>query len=154
MKSAAEKAEAIRKRAAKRDAFATFCTARLNGQSISAACRACGISRDSGTRWERRRLEDQVAQKWVDVENGVVATKNETAKILSDTLRACEPQYKAQVATALSKVMGYEAPQRSQVEVVQAHASTLAWLERIDTIETSEPKAIDVESTPAKALGE
>jgi phosphotransferase system HPr-like phosphotransfer protein len=139
-------------RAQKATAYITFTEARKNGQSIGASSRAAGISRNTGTRYETLRLQEIEHENRLLDAKGAILTKTEVAEELSSTLRDCEPQYKAAIASSLAKVMGYEAPQRSQIEVRQIPASVNAWLEQLGTVD-AEAKIIESsDCTPTKAL--
>jgi len=144
--------KAFVQRAHRPTAYLTFSEARKNGQSIGASSRAAGISRNTGTRYETLRVQEMEHQNRLLDAKGAILSKTEVAENLSAALRDCEAQYKASIASSLAKVMGYEAPQRSQIEVRQIPASVNAWLERLDTVDA---EAITIEAgdcKPPKAL--
>lgn len=107
----------------------------------------------TGTRWEGRRKAEQESENRLNLARSVIATKIETAEILSETLRTCESQYKAGVAASLARIQGYEAPQRSQIEVRQVPQSVLTWLDSVDAIDVQAESAEQIaQHTPPKAL--
>jgi hypothetical protein len=147
-------------RANKPSAFLTFCDARSNGQSIGLSARAAGVSRNTGTRYESLRIEAVEQENRLLDAKGRIASRNQTAEKLSAAMEDCPPQYLAGIATSLSKVMGYEAPTRSQIEVRAIPASVNAWLEGLGTVDTQPTRmiesnqhdVIDAEVDPPKAL--
>lgn len=82
----------------------------------------------------------------------VIASKNETAELLSEKMRTAEPQYVASIAGALSRVMGYDAPSRAQIEVRSVPANVEAWLSSCLTIDVAVDDKQLSESNPPKAL--
>lgn len=136
----------------KPQAFLTFCEARRNKQSIAASARAAGVSRPTGTRYETLRIQGIEQENRLLDAKGAIATKTEVAEELSRSLRDCEPQYKASIASSLAKVMGYEAPTRSQIEVRSVPASVEQWMQTCLTIDvTVDDKQLQA-SDPPKAL--
>lgn len=129
--------KAYRERTNRPTAYLTFCEARKNGQSIGASAKAAGISRNSGTRYETLRIQGIEQENRLLDAKGAIATKTEVAEELSRSLRDCEPQYKASIASSLAKVMGYEAPTRSQIEVRAVPASVESWMQSCLTIDVS-----------------
>jgi hypothetical protein len=89
----------------------------------------------------------------IDAKNRI-ATRTEVAEHLSKQLKDAEPQYVASIASTLSKVMGYEAPTRSQVEIRTVPPSVQSWMDSLNTIEVQPLEQLtDCEqSSPPKAL--
>lgn len=140
----------IARRASKSERRLAFAVAIRNGSSITDAARAVGITRNTGSAWARQIRE----RHNVEVTPDAIATKAELARTLTEVLRSPDtaPPYKVTAAAGLSKVLGYDAPTRSQVEVRTVPASVSAWLDGLerDAIDvTPEPAAID--APPARA---
>lgn len=147
--------KAFHERTGKPQAFITFCEARKNHQSIGASGRAAGISRATATRYETLRIQGIEQENRLLDAKGAIATKTEVAEELSRSLRDCEPQYKASIASSLAKVMGYEAPTRSQIEVRSVPASVESWMQSCLTIDVSieaDDKQLTERNSQPKAL--
>ena len=107
----------------------------------------------TGTRYELKRRSEEEHRQALESARGAIATKAETVGILSESLRKAEPQYIAPIAGALARIQGYEAPQRSQIEVRQIPASVMTWLDAIDAIDVNDEPALSLpETVPTKAL--
>ena len=124
------------------DKRTAFYTARKNGASITQAAKLAGIHRDTGTRWA---AEEKIRSTQLEARSGAVATKQEIAAKLTEIgLHDPDvaPRDRVNAVATLSKVMGYDAPTRSEQIIV--HASVAQWVDA--------QKAIDVQPSPAKAL--
>lgn len=146
-------AQQIERKATKAEKFSLFVTARNNGATIALSCKAADISLATGGRYEQRRKQDEEREKRLAESMLAIAHKTEVAENLTERLRRCEDQYAAGIAEKLSKVMGYEAPTRSQVEVRQVPASVITWLDSLDVIDTNaQPIDAIAEPIQPKAL--
>lgn len=154
-KQSANTLKAVRNKARRAEAFQAFCLSRQNGLNITLSSKAAGISRMTGGRWESERKAALTGQNRLAASERSILARDQLAGLLSASVERCEDQYKANIATALSRVMGYDAPTRQQIEVRQIPASVTSWLEQIDAIDV-EAEHVDSlpPATPSKALGE
>lgn len=136
----------------KPQAFLTFCESRKNGLTISSSAKASGISRPTATRYESLRIADIERENGLLDAEGRIATKNRLAEKLTTALDQAETQYIAGIAGALSRVMGYDAPSRSQVEVRSVPASVESWMQTCLTIDVEAESKQLQEHDPPKAL--
>lgn len=142
----------------KAEKLSAFRIAIRNGLSATQAALSVGISRPTAFKWARAiRAEERVSP-----EESSVLHKQELAEILSEIAKDTEESgaYRVSAASTLSKVMGYDAPARSQIEVRAIPASVNAWLEGLGTVDTQPTRmiesnhhdVIDAEVDPPKAL--
>lgn len=108
------------------DKRAVFYAARKQGINISASARMAKVSRATGERWERLSKSGLAEQ---EARRAVIATKTDAAKVLSDIVTDSQvaPRDRVNAVATLSKVMGYDAPTRSEQVIV--HASVAQWIE-------------------------
>lgn len=121
----------------------TFCLSRANGQSVTASATAAGVSRRTGSQWEKERVSEAAHLK---ARRGSVATKTEIAAELTriglhDDQVA--PRDKVNALATAGKLLGYEAPQR--IEQVIIHSTVRDWI-----MLGSEPGTL--QAAPAKVL--
>lgn len=136
----------------KPDAYLTFCHSRSNGVSVTASARAAGISRVTGSRYEALRIQAVEQENRILDAEGRIATRNQLAEKLTKALQEAEPQYIAPIASSLSRVMGYDAPTRSQVEIRSVPASVEAWMDSLLTIDVSAEQRQELPPAQPKAL--
>jgi len=116
---------------------AAFYLCRSNGLSIAASSDSVGVSRNTGSAWEKQA---KGLKAELDAKRGVIATKAQVAQKLTEALDQASPQYIAPIAGALSKVMGYDAPTRSEQIVV--HASVAQWIDARNELPAAPSKAL------------
>lgn len=141
-----------KKRHNKPQAYLVFAESRRNGFSITASGKAAGVSRPTATRYETLRIADVERENRLLEARGKIASRNQLAEDLTETLREAEPQYKAQIASTLSRIMGYDAPTRSQIEVRSVPASVESWMQSCLTIDVTPEQPAITESNQPKAL--
>jgi len=129
-----------------------FTVALRNGSSIAEAARIAGVHRNTGISWAKVIRE----HNRLHLERAAIADKSETAEILSGIMRDPETPapYRVNASAALAKIAGYEAPQRSQIEVRQIPASVNAWLEQLGTVDAEAKIIEDGDCTQPKALAD
>lgn len=139
-------------KARKAEAYQAFRLARSNGLTITASAEAAGVSRMTGSKWESQRKAAEQSGNGFDAARGPILARDELASLLSQSVARCDDQYRANMATALSRVMGYDAPTRQQIEVRQIPASVIGWLETVDAIDTTAEPAELSNPVQPKAL--
>lgn len=130
-----------------------FNVAMRNGSTIAEASRIAGISRTSGNSWAKQFRAAEGLQR----ERDAIASKTEVAERLTALMRDPEvpPPYQVQAAAQHSRLMGYDAPSRSQIEVRSVPASVESWMQSCLTIDVAtEPdiQRVTGQNEPLKAL--
>ena len=112
--------------ATKAERLIAFRRAVASGCSLVEAAKAAGISDRTATRWRKDMGTGSLSSK--DAASAV-ATKGEAATILTAIARndGESAAYRVAAVDKLSKVMGYDAPTRT--EVIQVNATVEQWLE-------------------------
>lgn len=130
-----------------------FKVALANGATPTEAARTVGVNRNTGAAWAK-----QIKAK-IDVDASLrdtIASKTDVAATLTELVNSPDtpPPYKVNAATALSRLMGYDAPTRSQVEVRQVPASVSAWLDgmTVDAIDVTPGPPMLQSHTPHGAI--
>jgi len=103
-------------------AYEIFAGCRERHLSITESAREAGVSKPTGTRWDRVRIASQVA---TGQHSGPVG-REELEGLYSDALRASPPQTVAQIGAAYQRLKGYEKP--VETGVLTWPSSTIAWI--------------------------
>lgn len=106
---------------------AAFYLALDNGVPIYKAAQMVGVSRPTGDAWAKLARLGKAEQ---EARRGLIATKSQIAAELTRLgLEQADvaPRDKVNALTAVSKVMGYDAPTRTEQVIV--HASVAQWIE-------------------------
>ena len=122
-----------------------FRQAIAKGKSTSEAGLLAGISEATAYRWAKH-ADRQIAKSEADGRS--IANKVESAAILSQIARndAEASAYRVNAISTLSKIMGYDAPTRSEQIVV--HASVAQWIDARNELPAAPAKAL-TQSTEA-----
>lgn len=106
---------------------AAFFTALGQGHSAAACARMVGVSPQTGQDWAKqarvRRAEQQARSVLIATKTDIAAELTRIALHEPDVA----PRDKVNAVATLSKVMGYDAPTRSEQVIV--HASVTQWIE-------------------------
>jgi transposase-like protein len=151
----------IQTRAEKRTAFAV---ALDNGASIAEASRIAGVSRTTGQLWKNKHTAAKDLA-WAEAAHAKVISRAEAAERLTLLARRedLEPSETVAVVRAVSDLMGYNAPTRSEITQRIIPDSVMSWLtqaeQQRDAIDVNAEPVSDnpsrlAESNPPKALGE
>lgn len=106
---------------------AAFYLALEKGHSVSECARMVGVARNTGSEWARQAKVRKAEQQ---ARAGLIATKTQVAAELTRLgLEQADvaPRDKVNALTAVSKVMGYDAPIRSEQVII--HGSVAQWIE-------------------------
>jgi len=104
-------------------AYEIFAGCRDRGLSITESAKDAGVSKPTGSRWDKARIASQVA---TGQRSGPVG-REELVGLYSDALRASPPQTVAQIGAAFQKIMGFEtAP---ETEALTWPSATIGWID-------------------------
>lgn len=111
----------------KTDQRTLFYASRKQGHSVLASSRIAGISRATGTRWEKASASSQAE---LSARRALVATKQDIAKELT-RIGLYDPEVaprdKVNALLGASKMLGYDAAIRTEQVIV--HANVQQWID-------------------------
>ncbi len=105
-----------------------FCEARKQGRTIVDSCGIAGISRQSGSRWERQRRMVEEGNKPLDP-LGPHLSRGEALALVSEDYRTGDWRTRQQTLGTISAMMGWNAPSKSEVTHRVVPQQTTDWID-------------------------